>query len=114
MFSFGFVTYENENDATRALSVGEDELVFKENKLNIGHAFRKKTPMGGNGGGIGGGGGGGMGSFGGAPFGSASNHRSFNTMNALGGVGIGGGHGGFHNIINNNNNIVIIIQIKTI
>ena len=97
MFSFGFVTYENENDATRALSVGEDELIFKENKLNIGHAFRKKTPMGGTG----------MMNSGnnvfqtpfGAPQQQNNHHRSFNAMNNGLGLGAGGatGHGGFHN-----------------
>ena len=41
--SFGFVTYDSENDASKVLSLKEEELIFKENKLNIGHAFRKKN-----------------------------------------------------------------------
>ena len=40
---FGFVTYDSENDAMKVLSLKEEELIFKENKLNIGHAFRKKN-----------------------------------------------------------------------
>lgn len=40
---YGFVTYESENDASKALSVKEEDLIFKESKLNIGHAFRKKN-----------------------------------------------------------------------
>lgn len=64
--------------------------MFKENKLNIGHAFRKKAPMGGNG----------MLNNGGAnvfqtPFGAPNpSQRSFNNMN---GLGSSGAHGGFHN-----------------
>ena len=42
-FSFGFVTYDSENDAMKVLSLKEEDLIFKENKLNIGHAFRKKN-----------------------------------------------------------------------
>ncbi|RNA29686.1 boule [Brachionus plicatilis] len=40
---YGFVTYENENDALKVLSLKEEDLIFKENRLNIGHAFRKKN-----------------------------------------------------------------------
>jgi len=40
---FGFVTYDSENDASKVLSLKEEDLIFKENKLNIGHAFRKKN-----------------------------------------------------------------------
>lgn len=40
---YGFVTYESENDASKVLSVKEEDLIFKESKLNIGHAFRKKN-----------------------------------------------------------------------
>lgn len=40
---YGFVTYESEADASKVLSLKEEELVFKENKLNIGHAYRKKN-----------------------------------------------------------------------
>lgn len=40
---YGFVTYESENDASKVLSVKEEELMFKDSKLNIGHAFRKKN-----------------------------------------------------------------------
>lgn len=40
---FGFVTYDSENDAMKVLSLKEEDLIFKENKLNIGHAFRKKN-----------------------------------------------------------------------
>jgi len=40
---YGFVTYESENDASKVLSLKEEDLIFKENKLNIGHAFRKKN-----------------------------------------------------------------------
>ncbi len=40
---YGFVTYETEADAQKVLAFKEDELVFKEAKLNVGQAFRKKT-----------------------------------------------------------------------
>jgi RNA recognition motif-containing protein len=40
---YGFVTYNNEHDASKVLSVKEEDLVFKENKLNVGHAFRKNN-----------------------------------------------------------------------
>lgn len=46
---YGFVTYDNENDASKVLSLKEEELVFKDNRLNIGHAFRKKNFGGGPG-----------------------------------------------------------------
>lgn len=39
---YGFITYENENDALKVLSLKEEDLIFKENRLNISHAFRKK------------------------------------------------------------------------
>lgn len=52
---YGFVTYDNETDASKVLSLKEEELVFKDNRLNIGHAFRKKN-FGGAGQGMGGGG----------------------------------------------------------
>lgn len=42
---YGFVTYENENDALKVLSLKEEDLIFKENRLNIGHAFRKKNNL---------------------------------------------------------------------
>jgi RNA recognition motif-containing protein len=40
---YGFVTYESENDASKVLGLKEEDLMFKENRLNIGHAFRKKN-----------------------------------------------------------------------
>lgn len=46
---YGFVTYENENDANKVLSVKDQDLMFKENKLNVGHAFRKKNNQQGGG-----------------------------------------------------------------
>jgi len=40
---YGFVTYESEADASKVLSLKEEDLVFKDSKLNIAHAFRKKN-----------------------------------------------------------------------
>ena len=37
---FGFVTYNSEHDASKVLALKEDELIFKENKLNVNQAYR--------------------------------------------------------------------------
>jgi RNA recognition motif-containing protein len=37
---FGFVTYNNEQDASKVLALKEEELIFKENKLNVNQAYR--------------------------------------------------------------------------
>ncbi len=67
---YGFVTYESENDASKVLSVKEEDLIFKEGKLNIGHAYRKKNN-----------------------FPNQQNNNGFNN-NILGGMnGLGGGGG---------------------
>jgi hypothetical protein len=87
---YGFVTYESEQDASKVLSLKEEDLVFKESKLNIGHAFRKKNandmsgPRGMNQPG------GHMGNSGNA------NANSYNG-NAFGGMGAAGGFGGLQN-----------------
>jgi len=109
---FGFVTYDSENDAMKVLSLKEEELIFKENKLNIGHAFRKKNNfdqpggqqfqqnprgqdgqhpmMGGNMGGLGLGGQGSIGLHNGGMGG--------NGLGNMGGLGgLGGGHLGNYN-----------------
>lgn len=50
---YGFVTFDSENDASKVLTLKDQELVFKDSKLNVGHAFRKKNNFA-NGGGVGG------------------------------------------------------------
>ncbi len=39
---YGFVTYEDEEDASKVLSMNEDELVFKETKVSVAQAFRNQ------------------------------------------------------------------------
>ena len=105
--SYGFVTYDSENDASKVLSLKEEDLIFKENKLNIGHAFRKKNfvnnygnnnnqmgggmnaGMGGLGG-LNGGMNGGMGNMGGMA-GMAGNMSGMGGMGASQQGGMGGG-----------------------
>ena len=48
---FGFVTYNNEHDASKVLALKDEELIFKENKLNVNQAFRNHNNNGGGGGG---------------------------------------------------------------
>ncbi len=90
------MTYDSENDASKVLSLKEEDLIFKENKLNIGHAFRKKNnfdnanqyqqnPRANNG--MAGGGGGGAG------LGGGQHHMMGGNNNNLGHLGLGG-HGG--------------------
>jgi len=116
---FGFVTYDSENDASKVLSLKEEDLIFKENKLNIGHAFRKKNNFdqgqgggqyqqgmrgqNGMGGGQGqhhmmGGGQGSMGLHQGSMGGSG-----LGNMGALGGLG-GAGHPGGNNYLDSQMN----------
>ena len=92
MYSFGFVTYDSENDASKVLSLKEEDLIFKENKLNIGHAFRKKNFVSGyNNNGMGGGMGSGQMNMGGMNMGG----MGMQNAGGLGGFnGNGGGLGG--------------------
>lgn len=99
---YGFVTYDNETDASKVLSLKEEELVFKDNRLNIGHAFRKKNFGGTNnnqGGGMLGGGGmqgmqgggganGGMGGASGFMGGQGQGGNQY--LGAMGQAGLGG------------------------
>lgn len=123
---FGFVTYDNENDASKVLSLKEEDLIFKENKLNIGHAFRKKNNFDQNQGGpqyqqgmrgqngMGGQGqhhmmGGNMGGLGLGGQGSMGLHQGnmgssgLGNMGGLGGLG-GGGHPGGNNYLDSQMN----------
>lgn len=75
---YGFVTYESENDASKVLGVKEEELVFKESKLNIGHAFRKKNNNGGGG------------------FGGGGHHHHQQQHHHQNHYGGGGGGGNYH------------------
>jgi len=68
------------------LSLKEEELIFKENKLNIGHAFRKKN------------------------FSNTNNYNNNNNgmgvnngMGGMGGNGMGGGNPHLH-LMNGGNN----------
>lgn len=87
---YGFVTYENENDANKVLSVKGEELMFKENKLNVGHAFRKKN----NNPGQQGQGQQGTGGHHGGQHGMGASHMSnaFGGMNMMGMQQAGNGH----------------------
>ncbi|ESN92611.1 hypothetical protein HELRODRAFT_69406 [Helobdella robusta] len=40
--SYGFVTFENQEDAERILKKEFENLIFKERKLNVGPAIRKQ------------------------------------------------------------------------
>ena len=43
---YGFVTFDQENEASRVLGLGEDKLTFKENKLQVGQAFKNNPRNG--------------------------------------------------------------------
>ncbi len=39
--SFGFVTFESENDVKKILDSKLDNLIFRDNKLNVSNAYRR-------------------------------------------------------------------------
>ena len=41
IFSFGFVTFESENDVKKILDSKLDNLIFRDNKLNVSNAYRR-------------------------------------------------------------------------
>ena len=41
--SYGFITFENESEAGKALSLAVDLLVFKDSKLNVANAYKRNN-----------------------------------------------------------------------
>ena len=40
---YGFVTYDNESDASKVLALREQDFLFKDTKINVGQAFRQNN-----------------------------------------------------------------------
>jgi RNA recognition motif-containing protein len=92
---FGFVTFEQNEDASKVLALRDNDLTFKESKLNINQAYRNNNNQ--QGGQNGGGfrqhhqGGHHQGGFGGHQQHQQHHQGGFNSYNNHGGFGMGYG-----------------------